>query len=70
MKQKKSTKKFLKSAAKPKHGSKETTKPKKSFGKRKPKSNDDDSMEVGQEESYINLKKPTGAKGKNNSIKR
>ena len=69
MKQKKATKKFLKNAAKPKHG-KEQAAPKKSFGKKKPKQQHDEPMESGNEESFINLKKPTSGKQSKNSIKR
>jgi hypothetical protein len=67
MKQKKSTKKFLKNAAKPKHGKPEA-KPNKSFGKKKPRQEEDD-MEVGHEENYINLKQPTN-KVKKDTVKR
>jgi hypothetical protein len=67
MKQKKSTKKFLKSAAKAKHG-KEDVKPKKPFGKKKPRQTEEE-MEVGHEENYINLKQPTN-KVKKDTVKR
>lgn len=65
MKQKKSTKKFLKSVAKPKHGKEE---PKKSFGKKKAKKQGDEPVEFSREERTINLKQPTTS-GKG-SIKR
>jgi hypothetical protein len=63
MKQKKSTKKFLKNAAKPKHGKEQQQKPKKAFGKPKPGKRADEAEFV-KEDQAINLKQPTAGKGK------
>lgn len=61
MKQKKSTKKFLKNAAKPKHG-KEQTPVKKSHGKPKKPKQREESMQATREEGAINLKAPKSSK--------
>lgn len=64
MRQKKATKKFLKSAAKQKHGKEQATHPKKSFGKPRSKPHKEEDAEFAEVEKTIPLKQPTSKSGK------